>query len=226
MTKRIRKGGPATFVTFEGIEGSGKSTQVALLARVLRRGGREVVVTREPGGSPLGLEIRALMLSGRGDGMDGWAELFLIEAARTEHLRRVVRPALERGAVVLCDRFTDSTLAYQGFGRGLPLAAIRALHRLPALGPRPDLTILLDLPVGQGLIRARSRNRGPSAARRRSESRIDNEPTAFHTRVRRGFLAIARSEPNRVVVVPAKGEVAAVGTTIAAVARARLLGRL
>ena len=135
----------ARFITFEGVEGSGKSTQLAELARRLRAARRRVVVTREPGGTPAGGAIRRIFLGPAGRGLEPWTELFLIEAARAQHLAEVVRPALEAAAIVLCDRFTDSTLAYQGDGRGLPLASIRTLHRLPSLRPLSLTPSLLKL---------------------------------------------------------------------------------
>src|SRR5262245_46353603 len=168
------------FITFEGIEGSGKSTQIRALARALGRRGHRVLVTREPGGTPAGEAIRRIFLGAAGSGIDPWTEVFLVEAARAEHLARVVRPALANGAIVLCDRFTDSTLAYQGAGRGLPLEPLRRLHAMAALGPPPDLTIVLDVPLRTGLARATERNR--SGRRRSGGARLDEESSAFHAR--------------------------------------------
>jgi len=204
------------FVTFEGIEGSGKSTQLRLLGAWLRKHDISCVVTREPGGTRAGDAIRTIFLGPSGHGLDPWAELFLVEAARAQHLEEVVRPALAAGRVVLCDRFTDSTLAYQGSGRGLPQPVIRRLHRLPALRPAPDLTLFFDLPVCEGLDRARGRNASAHRARkgRAPATRLDDESAAFHTRVRRGFLALARREPRRFVTIPAGGTPAQVAHAV------------
>jgi dTMP kinase len=218
---RGRRGG--VFITFEGIEGSGKSTQLAHLASWLRRGGVTCTVTREPGGTRAGNAIRSLFLGPSGRGLDPWSELFLVEAARAQHLTEVVRPALTAGHVVLCDRFTDSTLAYQGYGRGLPLPVIRRLHRLPALSPAPDLTLLFDLAVAEGLARAGGRNRAGKGGRlSRRLTRLDDESAVFHRRVRAGFLAIARAERKRIVTIPARGSVEAV----AALVRGRIAAQL
>lgn len=198
------------FITFEGTEGSGKTTQLRALAEPLRRAGLEVIETREPGGgTPVGEAIRSLLLDPECWRSLGLAEIYLYAAARADHLERVVEPALSRGAVVLCDRYLDSTLAYQGYGRGRPLELIRALHELPPLERRPGLTLLLDLEPERGLDRARSRNRregGGGGGRG-----YDDAELAFHRRVRQGFLAVAREEPERVRVVdaaPAEREVA------------------
>ena len=214
------------FITFEGIEGSGKTTQLAVLAHSLRAIGYKVVVTREPGGTAAGDAIRRIFLGPAGRGLEAWSELFLVEAARSQHLAEVVRAAIEARAIVLCDRFTDSTLAYQGYGRGLPRKTIRTLHRLPALQPAPDLTLLFDLPVREGLARASGRNAAPKRRAGGRETRIDDEPLAFHERVRRGFLAIARGEPRRVIRIDAAPDRAAVALAVekAVLARLRLAG--
>lgn len=211
-------------MTFEGIEGSGKSTQLALLAGWLRRRGVACTVTREPGGTRAGNAVRELFLGPSGHGLDAWSELFLVEAARAQHLAEVVRPALAAGHVVLCDRFTDSTLAYQGYGRGLPLFVIRRLHRLPSLATAPDLTLLFDVPVARGLARAGGRNRAGGQSRNRTHrlTRLDDESASFHRRVRAGFLDLARRERKRIVTIPATGPVDAV----AALVRSRTAERL
>jgi dTMP kinase len=181
------------FVTFEGGDGSGKSTQIPRLAARLEALGRESVCTREPGGTPLGEGVRDLLLDpARRPGP--LAEAFLIEAARAEVVVQVIAPALERGAVVLCDRHADSTMAYQGYGRGLELEALRAWNRAATRGLVPDLTLLFDLDPAQAL--ARRRGAGVS-------NRIDREPLEFHRRVRQGFLALAAAEPDRFVVLDA-----------------------
>ena len=149
-----------TFITFEGGEGAGKSTQIRMLAEHLTQKGRQVTQTREPGGSPGAERIRALLVEGDADQWMPFTETLLHYAARHEHLCRTVRPALERGEYVLCDRFADSTLAYQGYGQGVPKARIDALHNLVTEGLEPDLTLILDLPVEKGLERAESRGDG------------------------------------------------------------------
>lgn len=169
-------------VTFEGTEGAGKSTLIRAVAAELTRAGIEVVTTREPGGSPVAEQIRKVILD---NPMDPWTELFLYEAARAEHLAQTIVPALKRGALVLCDRYTDSTLAYQGSARGLPRAAIRTLNRLATRGIRPQLTIWLDIDAAQGLRRAADPNR------------FEKEGSDFQQLVRRGFAQTAREEPRR-----------------------------
>ena len=190
------------FVTFEGIEGVGKSTQVERAAGWLRSQGLEVVVTREPGGTPLAEAIRRLVLEPQDDALDGVAELLLMFAARSVHLANLIEPALSRGAWVLCDRFTDATEAYQGAGRGVPLEHVHALERIAQRGRRPDLTLLLDAPVD--LAMERSRKRGGQT------DRFESEQAAFFQRVRKGYLDIAAREPGRVVRVDASDQVEAV----------------
>lgn len=188
------------FVTFEGGEGSGKTTQLRLLANRLRASAEEVVETRDPGGTTIGKEIRTLLLSGESAPMSEAAELFLYEASRAQLVREVIVQALARGAVVLSDRFTDSTLAYQGGGRDLDLDLIRRLNQLATDGLRPDLTILLDLDPRIGLERCTGSVRAEAASR----DRIEAEPLAFHRRVREGYLALARQEPDRIRLIDAK----------------------
>jgi dTMP kinase len=189
------------FVTFEGIEGSGKSTQVTLLARRIRAAGHRVVLTREPGGTRLGRRLRAMLLKADGRPIPPMAELFLYVADRVSHLVEIVEPAIERGEVVLCDRYVDATLAYQGHGRGLALDWILEIHSRPPLDRRPERTILLDLDPTVGLDRARRRDveRGTDL----SEGRIEAEGLEFHRRVREGYLSLAASEPGRFRVLPA-----------------------
>jgi dTMP kinase len=195
------------FITFEGVEGVGKSTQLACLAAHLRRLGREVVETREPGGTPLAERIRALVLHDRSEPMPDAAELMLMFAARTVHTENLIRPALARGAWVLCDRYTDATYAYQGGGRGVPDEAIAPLAELAQRGLWPDLTILLDAPVADALARARARSA--------NADRIEAETTAFFERVRAKYLALAAREPGRVRVVDAHGDIDAVAARVA-----------
>jgi dTMP kinase len=208
------------FITVEGIEGSGKSMQIASLARFLRGRGKQILVTREPGGTRAGDAVRRILLGTKSGRLEAWTEFFLFEAARVQHLSELVRPALARGSIVLCDRFTDSTLAYQGYGRGLPRPMIEKIHALPALGPVPDLTIIFDLPVRAGLARIRTRN--ASSAARRRESRIDDEPARFHERVRRGFRAIAAANRGRVAIVDGSRPPDAVARAVREIVLARL----
>jgi dTMP kinase len=186
-------GRPGLFITFEGGEGSGKSTQIARLAERLRAGGRDPVVTREPGGTPLGEGIRALLLDPARP-PDALTEALLMVAARAELVARVIRPALARGQVVLCDRYADSTLVYQGAGRGLDRALLRSLNEAATGGLSPDLTLLLDLDPAIGLSRR-------SAAG--EPNRLDREPEAFHARVRAAYLELSREEPARWVALDA-----------------------
>ena len=184
----------AAFITIEGIEGAGKSTCMQVLAERIEARGMELVQTREPGGTELGEALRELLLGHRHTGMADDTELLLMFAARAEHIQRRIRPALDRGEWVLCDRFTDATYAYQGAGRGVPIERIRILEDWVQAGLRPDLTLLMDLPVEQGLERA---------GRRSDPDRFESEALAFFERVRQGYLDIARAEPERVKVIDA-----------------------
>jgi dTMP kinase len=202
------------FITLEGGEGAGKSTQIGLLAAFLRGQGKEVVTSREPGGSPGAEMIRKLLVEGPADAWDGPTEALLMFAARRDHLVRTVWPALEQGAWVICDRFADSTRAYQGHGHGFPLDRIESLYKVAVGDFAPDLTLILDLPVDVGLARA--------AARRGVETRFEGLGRSFHERVRAGFHAIASAEPKRCALIDASGDVDAVHRAIAHVARERL----
>jgi dTMP kinase len=206
--------GGARFVTFEGGEGAGKSTQVGRLAQALTGAGIAVTATREPGGSPGADAIRRLLVEGEPGRWDGQTEALLHFAARRDHLVRTVWPALAAGRWVLSDRFADSTMAYQGYGHGLGRAAVETLYRLTVGDFRPDLTLILDLPVGQGLARA--------AARADGEDRYERMESGFHERLRAGFLDIARHEPDRCVVVDASGDADSVAAAIGAVVEQRL----
>jgi len=186
------------FITLEGPEGSGKSTQAPRLREYLKKAGYDVVHTREPGGTRVAESVRKALLD-PGAKVSAWAELFLYEAARAQHVAEIIRPALRQGRVVLCERFTDATEAYQGWGRGLPLRRVKKLNQWAAQGVRPDLTFLLDAPVDEGLARARGRA-GKNSARK--GDRLERESSAFHRRVRRGYLAMARREPERFRVIP------------------------
>ncbi len=180
------------FLTFEGVEGAGKTTQAAMLAEYLRRRGIPVMVVREPGGTEGGEAVRAILLQERLQ-WTATAELLLFLAARAQLTETVVRPALEVGTWVICDRYADSSVAYQGYGRGLGPEAVRNANRLATGGLKPDATVLLDLPVRVGLERQYSRNR------------MEGEPVAFHERVREGYLQEAALEPDRCVVIDAGG---------------------
>jgi dTMP kinase len=190
------------FITFEGGEGAGKTTQLERLARWLEGLGLEVVRTREPGGTPGAEAVRALLVEGAAERWLPSTELLLVAAARDDHLRRLILPALARGEWVLCDRYTDSTFAYQGVAGGLGPERIAALHERVLDAPRPDLTLLLDLPPAFGLARREAAGRS---------TRFDGMDEAFHERVRQGFLDLAASEPDRIALVdasPAADEVA------------------
>lgn len=194
------------FITIEGGEGAGKSTQIKALADWLRERGIVVTTTREPGGSPGAEAIRKLLVEGSADKWDGTTEALLHFAARRDHLRRTVWPALERGEWVISDRFADSTKAYQGYGHGLDLETIDRLYAIAVGKFVPDLTIILDLPVEQGLARA--------ASRAGVETRYENMNIDFHRRLRNGFLDIARNEPRRCIVIDATGTVEAVQVAV------------
>jgi dTMP kinase len=189
------------FITFEGGEGSGKSTQIGRLADALRASGREVIVTREPGGTTIAEAVRAILLDPKFD-PDGVTEVFLYEAARRDHVVKVIGPAVERGAVVLSDRFADSSLVYQGLARGVGWDEVTRLNALATGGLDPDLTIVFDMEPQVGLDRARGRNSVSDV----SESRLDEEPLEFHEQVRQGFALLAQTYPDRVRVIAATGE--------------------
>ncbi|MBM3276440.1 MAG: dTMP kinase [Candidatus Sericytochromatia bacterium] len=183
------------FITLEGGEGAGKTTQQRLLVEAIRLTGREAVATREPGGAPAAEAIRALLVTGAADRWHPLTETLLHVAARHEHVVRTIRPALERGAIVVCDRFFDSTMAYQGYGQGVARETIEAIHATVLGTLSPDLTVILDIPVEVGLARAAHRGDG--------RTRYEAMTPDFHQRLRDGFLDIARREPGRCVVVDA-----------------------
>ncbi|HWR04072.1 MAG TPA: dTMP kinase [Humidesulfovibrio sp.] len=191
------------FITFEGIEGTGKSTQIELLKAHLETQGRRVLVTLEPGGSRIGAELRRVLLSLENRDLCARAELFLYLADRAQHVAQVVRPALEAGQVVLCDRFVDSTVAYQAYGRGLDADMLHGLNSLAVDGLWPDLTILLDLEAEVGLTRAVARNQ--AEGKTVAEGRFEAESLAFHDRVRQGYKAWAARFPQRIRSVDASG---------------------
>jgi dTMP kinase len=192
------------FITAEGIEGSGKTTQIQLLDRLIRASGHNTVLTKEPGGTGLGERVRAILLDPQEEGMDARTELFLYAASRRQHVVELIRPSLERGAIVLCDRFTDATLAYQGFGRLLDLDRLRSINDWATNGTAPDVTLIFDVPEALGLERAKARNRMLDLQR---ESRLEGEDLRFHRRVREGYLALAAENPRRYAVIDARGSV-------------------
>ena len=193
-----------TFITFEGIDGSGKSTQMRLLANALRSQACEVLTTREPGGTPVGLKLRAALLDAH-DEVDPLTELLVFAADRAQHVRRVLRPALAKGQVVISDRYADATVAYQGAGRGFSPALISQIIELATEGLKPDLTLLFDLSVAESGARTRRRSEGKHKFEK--GDRLDSEDVEFHTRVREAYLRLAAAEPNRFRVVPSDGSV-------------------
>lgn len=212
---------PGLFISFEGGEGSGKTTQIRRLESWFRQRGREVVVTREPGGSPGAEEIRNLLLTGDLGRWDAVTEALLMFASRRDHVERTIRPALAEGKVVLCDRFADSSVAYQGFGHGLGAEFIRNLWQIAIDGFKPDLTLIFDLPVEVGLERAGARFANISAA----EDRFERMGTEFHQRLRNGFIEIARKNPERCEIIDANGDIDLVCERMISVVSTRLSGR-
>lgn len=218
------------FITFEGLDGTGKSTQIEKLAKALRAHGVSVVVTREPGGTPTGEKIRHVILDSATTGLSPMAEMALMFASRAQHIHEVITPAVAEGKIVLCDRFTDSTEAYQGAGRKLGSEAVLELHRILCDDLQPDLTILMDSDVAHSVERARRRNQ-KSAKNSRSakdENRFEQESRAFFTRVRNGYLTLARREAQRVALIDARGTPSQThGKILAVVVRKlRLSGKL
>lgn len=203
------------FISFEGGEGSGKSTQAHRLAEALTLAGHDVVLTREPGGTEGAEAIRSLLVSGDPGRWLPWSEACLVNAARADHVDRVIRPALARGATVICDRFIDSTRAYQGAGKGLADAVLLALHAEVTGNLWPDLTLILTLPPKKGLSRAKVR------VESRSESRFEAHEAAFHARVQAFFASLAETEPSRCVALNADGSIEAVGARVRAAVEAR-----
>ena len=198
----MTEGHPGRFITLEGGEGSGKSTQARLLAEHFQSLGLEAVSTREPGGTPQAEAVRDLLFGRGGSAWEGLEEVLLIAAARHAHLRTLIKPALARGAWVICDRFNDSTHAYQGHGHGVHAGLLEAMDALTLRGFKPDRTLLFDLPVAEGIARARGRREGGN--------RYDAMGTGFHERVAEGFRRIAEAEPERVKTIDAGGTVEAV----------------
>jgi dTMP kinase len=199
----------APLITFEGVEGAGKTTLAQHLAEWLQRQGVPVQLTREPGGSTLGTHLRPILLH---EPLDAWTELFLFLADRRQHTLQVILPALEQGVWVLCDRYADSTLVYQGYGRGLDIALIRRLNALATNNLTPDLTVLIDLPVEDALARANAPNR------------FEAETQAFHERIREGYLELARAEPSRFLVLDGRQPLETLKASLELAVQRRFLG--
>jgi dTMP kinase len=209
------------FITFEGVEGCGKTTQIRQLYDRLTVAGHRVILTREPGGCPIADKIRSILLDAENSQMQSLTELLLYAAARAQHVAEVIQPALESGAVVLCDRFTDATVAYQHNGRGIERGTIDTLNSLACQSLRPDLTILIDCDAATGLARAKSRIEATSGPR---EERFELEQISFHQRVRDGYLQQAASEPGRFLTVSADGTINEISDVIATLVQERLIG--
>ena len=208
------------FITFEGIEGCGKTTQIRMAGDDLRQRRIPALVTEEPGGAPLGKHIRKLLLNQGDCRIDAKAELLLFAAARAQHVQETILPALAEGRVVLCDRFSDATLVYQGFGRGLSLDFIRVLNDFSTAALKPDLTLLFDLPVETGLGRAIDRIARIDGAPR--EDRFEQEARTFHEKIREGYLSLAAAEPGRFRVIDASGDVRTIHREVRALIGAAL----
>lgn len=193
-----------TFITFEGVDGSGKSTQMRLLAAALRSQQCEVLTTREPGGTPVGLKLRAALLDAHEE-VDPLTELLVFAADRAQHVRRVLRPALAAGQIVISDRYSDATVAYQGAGRGFSPELISQIVELATEGLKPDLTLLFDLSIDESGARTRRRSEGKH--KNEAGDRLDSEDVAFHTRVREAYLRLAAAERDRFRIVQSNGSV-------------------
>jgi dTMP kinase len=198
------------FITFEGIDGSGKTTQMRLLAQKLRAQGREVLETVEPGGTVVGQQIRRILLDAANHDLRPAAELLLYFASRAQNVEQCILPALSAGKIVLCDRFTDSTLAYQGYARGLGAETVLALDRIACGGLTPDLTLLIDVDLDTGLERARARNAIGSAG----ETRMDDQAIEFHRKVREAYLELAKQYASRFRVIDGRGSPEAVAALV------------
>jgi len=208
MEERITFYNNGIFISFEGIEGSGKTIQARLLDEFLRKKGYTVVLTEEPGGTQIGLRIRELLLSAEHQEMTSVTELMLYNASRAQLIKEVILPSIKRGAIVITDRFNDSTVAYQGYGRGIDLNLIDSIDRIVTAGLKPDITILLDLDVEVGL----KRNRGIHKA-----DRLELEDKAFHKKVRNGYLEIAAKEPERIKLIDASKSIEEIHSKIVSI---------
>ena len=218
----MRRSYPGWFITFEGMDGCGKTTQIERLTRRLQAQGREVALAVEPGGTRIGAQIRRILLDSANQELGATAEMLLYFASRAQNVEELILPALERGAVVLCDRFTDSTMVYQGAGRGLGEEAVVELDRIACRGLKPDLTLLIDIDLGTSLERARGRGLS------RAETRMDEQAVEFHRRVREAYLRLAEREPERFRVIDGRPEAEqverAVWEAVAGVFEARDVG--
>jgi len=212
---------PGLFISFEGGEGSGKSTQIRCLEKWFRDQGQDVVVTREPGGSPGAEEIRNLILTGDPGRWDPVTEALLMFASRRDHVERTIRPALDSGKIVLCDRFADSSVAYQGYGHGLGADYIRKLWQLAIGDFKPDLTLIFDLPLELGLERASERFANVSAA----EDRFERMGLEFHQRLRDGFREIASDEKDRCQIIDASGDIETVSERVILAVKSHIAGQ-
>ncbi len=210
------------FITFEGIEGCGKTSQIKLLAERLESDGHHVVLTREPGGCPIADKIRSILLDAENSSICPMTELLLYAAARAQHINEVISPSLESGCVVLCDRFADATAAYQCFGRGIDRNTIDALKSMACRSVWPDLTVLIDCDPETGLSRARQRIESSNGPR---EERFELESLEFHRRVRNGYLALAQQEPERFITVDGNGSVSEISDLILQQVQKRIRGR-
>jgi dTMP kinase len=208
------------FITFEGPEGSGKTTQIELLSGYLEEKGYSVLATREPGGTSIGDKIRVILLDPRNTDMLPASEALLFSAARAQIVNQVIRPHLAQGRIVLCDRYADSTLAYQGYGHGLDLEMLRAITALATEGLKPDLTVYLDIDVEEGLRRKLDAHKASNS----EWNRIDRQEMAFHRRVREGYLKMATQEPDRWLVIDATQPLEAIRSSIRVRVEAKLLG--
>ncbi len=195
------------FITFEGIEGSGKTTQIRLLKNYLDKKGIPCKVTREPGGTPIGEKIRKILLNPEHRDMVPLSELFLYEASRAQHVYEIIKPLIDKGLVIICDRFADASIAYQAFGRGLDLKLVERLNRIASQGLKPDITFILDCPLNMGLRRAMHRNKKVKFAK---EDRFEREDIKFHQRVRKGYIELAKNDPQRIKVIDTRSGVAEV----------------
>ncbi|MBO6807262.1 dTMP kinase [Thalassospira sp.] len=212
---------PGLFISFEGGEGSGKSTQIRCLEKWFRDQGQDIVVTREPGGSPGAEEIRNLILTGDPGRWDPVTEALLMFASRRDHVERTIRPALDSGKIVLCDRFADSSVAYQGYGHGLGADYIRKLWQLAIGDFKPDLTLIFDLPLELGLERASERFANVSAA----EDRFERMGLEFHQRLRDGFREIASDEKDRCQIIDASGDIETVSERVILAVKSHIAGQ-
>lgn len=212
------------FITFEGIEGCGKTTQIGMLKEYLESKNYPVLMTREPGGTGLGERIRAILLNSSSEIIAPLAEFFLYEACRAQILEEVIKPALKNNKIVLCDRFADSTIAYQGYGKGLDLDAVKEINKLAAGAVIPDLTFIIDCEVDAGLKRAWARIN--SAKTKNKEDRFEKEDIEFHKRVRDGYLKVAAAEPDRIKVINGTHDIDTIHKEICGIVEKRLNSKL